>query len=507
MGIPITTDDIKTIKPGQTIEIYYGYGDNKIVAPMTYGTDTGLDKTAANNYITVRDFVVGQGNSANVGGTLVSTALDTTNLLRIYSVQLGDQASGAGVAEVFVDKDDGGAAKLDIQVIDKTHNGVSLKEYADPVTADVTYLTRARTDDRQQIHAGSKFDAFLKYTSCGKITDGEIRFTVPAGFTAPQVNDSSAEGYVDLFFLDQDGDIDNNQVWDGQQINDNLNTAGYTGVIPAGSGQALANWNHLFPVLDNLGRPYADHRDTGGAVNYVDSKVNNGAPEGLELKRAVYDVEYGARLNDENKDLPASLGLPVVNGQTVTFRINKLVAGGVLALRYKASVAPVIRSVGTQAPVFAIHTRSVFGQGDFVAVNPLQAQSLTIDLLNGVGKEDAKPSGNVVVAPNTVPAGSTNTYTVTYSPYASLSKTVGNGDGSTYVDVGIPNIAGWNFPKDANNKIDPAKVKVSVAGGAVLFEDNKAADGDPDGVAVTIKQSAVPNNWVEIQLTTLEPGQ
>merc|ERR1711959_179787 len=74
--IPITTDDIKTIKPGQTIDIYYGYGDNKIVAPMTYGTDTGLDKTAANNYITVRDFVVGQGNSANVGGTLVSTALD-----------------------------------------------------------------------------------------------------------------------------------------------------------------------------------------------------------------------------------------------------------------------------------------------------------------------------------------------------------------------------------------------------------------------------------------------
>merc|ERR1712225_52046 len=134
---------------------------------------------------------------------------------------------------------------------------------------------------------------------------------------------------------------------------------------------------------------------------------------------------------------------------------------------------------------------------------------MKLDILNGVGLEDGagKSSGNITVSPNTVPAGSTNTYTVTYSPYASLSKTVGNGDGSTYVDVGIPNIAGWNFPKDANNKIDPAKVKVSVAGGAVLFEDNKAADGDPDGVAVTIKQSAVPNNWVEIQLTTLEPGQ
>merc|ERR1712098_545125 len=114
---------------------------------------------------------------------------------------------------------------------------------------------------------------------------------------------------------------------------------------------------------------------------------------------------------------------------------------GVLGLRYKAAVAPVNRAIGAGAPTFGIETRSAYGQGDFVAVGPLQAQSLTVDLLNGVGLEDGKPIGNIAVAPNSVPAGSTNTYTVTYSPYASLSKTISNGDALTKVEVSVPK--GW----------------------------------------------------------------
>ncbi|MEE2911884.1 MAG: FlgD immunoglobulin-like domain containing protein [Candidatus Poribacteria bacterium] len=515
--IPITTADIKTVKPGETIDIYYGYGDNKITAPMTYGDVNGDGSGAA---ITVRDFVVGQGNAAG-------TALDGGDKLKTFSIELGDQSSGAGAAEMYVD------ANSNMPVIDKTHNGVSKAEYnADgkivaAVAGDKDYkglgnATVITIDgDRQQIHAGSKFDAMLKYTSCGTITDGEIRFTIPNGFTAPQVGDSSAAGYVDLFYLDRDGDIDNDGTWDGTEIKAavNGNTAGYEGVLPvAANGPTLYNWNHLFPVLDTNGRPFADHREGVGAINYEDDGIKgaagNGRVAGLDIPRAVYDVEYGARKNDSDKDLPASIGLPIVSGQTVSFKVNRLVAGGVLALRYKAAVAPVTRAMGANAAVFGIETRSAYGQGDFVAVSSLQAQSMKLDILNGVGLEDGagKSSGNITVSPTSVPAGSTNTYTVTYSPYASLSKTVGslaggNNDGQlTVVEVSVPqktvggNATGWTFP-EANNKIDESKVKVTLTGGAAMKDDNK------DGIAVTPVRSGALNDYVQIEMVTLEPGQ
>merc|ERR1712093_446546 len=222
----------------------------------------------------------------------------------------------------------------------------------------------------------------------------------------------------------------------------------------------------------------------------------------------------GARKNDSDKDLPASLGLPIVSGQTVSFKVNRLVAGGVLALRYKAAVAPITRAMGVSAPAFGIETRSVYGQGDFVAVNALQAQSMKLDILNGVGLEDinSKSSGNITVSPTSVPAGSTNTYTVTYSPYASLSKTVGslaagNNDGQlTIVEVSVPQktvggvATGWTFP-EVDNKIDESKVTVTLTGGAAMKDDNK------DGIAVTPVRSVALNDYVQIEMVTLEPGQ
>merc|ERR1712036_107754 len=154
--IPITTyhkdnnpTGIKTVKPGETIDIYYGYGDNKITAPMTYGDVNGDGTT------------------------------DGKDLLKTFSMELGDQSSGAGAAEMYVD------TNSNMPVIDKTHNGVSKAEYnADgvivaAVAGDKDYrglggATVITIDGgRQQIHAGSKFDAMLKYTSCGTITDGE----------------------------------------------------------------------------------------------------------------------------------------------------------------------------------------------------------------------------------------------------------------------------------------------------------------------------------------------
>jgi len=110
--IPITTyhkdnnpTGIKTVKPGETIDIYYGYGDNKITAPMTYGDVNGDGSGAA---ITVRDFVIGQGNAA---GTALDTGdvngdgnTDGKDLLKTFSMELGDQSSGAGAAEMYVDQ-------------------------------------------------------------------------------------------------------------------------------------------------------------------------------------------------------------------------------------------------------------------------------------------------------------------------------------------------------------------------------------------------------------------
>merc|ERR1712072_1195805 len=157
------------------------------------------------------------------------------------------------------------------------------------------------------------------------------------------------------------------------------------GVLPvAANGPSLYNWNHLFPVLDTNGRPFADHREGVGAINYEDDGIKgaagNGRVAGMDIPRAVYDVEYGARKNDSDKDLPASLGLPIVSGQTVSFKVNRLVAGGVLALRYKAAVAPITRAMGVNAPAFKIETRSAYGQGNFVSVNWLQAQSMKLDI-------------------------------------------------------------------------------------------------------------------------------
>ena len=131
-----------------------------------------------------------------------------------------------------------------------------------------------------------------------------------------------------------------------------------------------------------------------------------------------------------------------------------------LALRYKAAIAPASRSIALVAPSFQIETRAEYGKGNFVAVSSLQAESLRVDLLNGVGVETAKPTGNITVAPNSVPAGSTNTYTVTYSPYASLSKTSGNGDAETTVRVMLPR--GWTYP-ETNNLINKEKVHAKEA--------------------------------------------
>merc|ERR1712225_124350 len=97
---------------------------------------------------------------------------------------------------------------------------------------------------------------------------------------------------------------------------------------------------------------------------------------------------------------------------------------------------------------------------------------MKLDILNGVGLEDGagKSSGNITVSPTSVPAGSTNTYTVTYSPYASLSKTSGNGDAETTVRVMLPR--GWTYPGSDNNTVNKEKTKVSVIGGAVFGQEN-----------------------------------